>query len=416
MKEEKKRLWKRLKKTLKMAGLAALIFHAPTQIAYIGNDLYHKNRSSGIRNEFKQKFGFPILGWEDEIEKNQKNITILSDVIEREKMEKDFYLKSLRIESSNYLKKNLLGQIASIVAEPASGQYFLGRIGLSHHANRDTLHHEIKHAKTFEIIRKNSEFLSKWKELAKDDRGESLYYNSGEWLCSYVKGLSSLVDKEKSNTERNRKLGFITDYARTWVYEDIAELCGEAEQNSDTFMNLVAGDSASKNEVITKKFNLAAEYGLVPMESIEYFGLRIAFRKTAVWHGYLDLSKTGSFMEGSSKFLKNHPQSVYTSDLRNIRAHIMLQGALSHDPKFKSEVAINELKAVLTSRYKDPSSYVCALSRLAKFYKSHLGDNINAGIYERAENLYWKRFENGDVEIASRGVNDFIVQEGIDLR
>ncbi len=58
------------------------------------------------REKFESQFGFPLLGWNEDVE-DEQSLRIVSKTIELEKITRDFKLESMRIESGNYLKKSL---------------------------------------------------------------------------------------------------------------------------------------------------------------------------------------------------------------------------------------------------------------------------------------------------------------------
>ncbi|MFC1698227.1 hypothetical protein ACFL1H_07850, partial [Nanoarchaeota archaeon] len=72
--------------------------------------------------------------------------------------------------------------------------------------------------------------------------------------------LNKLVKEEDHNDEENYKDGFITNYARKSIHEDIAELCEEAETRHYYFDNILIFDKNNDYNILKRKIKLAEEY------------------------------------------------------------------------------------------------------------------------------------------------------------
>jgi hypothetical protein len=415
MKKVKKKRFRKIRKGLKYGILAGLLLHAGSQLTYWANDIYHAIKPSTHRAKFEEQFGFPLKGWSGDIERDQQNVSMIADTIARERQGRDFRLESIRIRDRNYLKQPIWDQFDSIITIPSSGYYILDRIVLDDYVQKSTLHHECKHAKAYDIIAEHPEFLEKWKILARDKSGESLYLSEGEQICSRVRGLGSLVDGKKQIFSENEKLGFISNYARTNVHEDIAELCEAAETNSQSFKEFLFGGPEYRNDILAKKIALAQEYGLIPAEFTDFVKLEDMFLDSAVWHGYIDQEKAQPFMRESEEFLNKNPNSVYESQLRSSRAYVLSQGIHGY-PKPRNSVddVIREYRGVLTSEYKEGFVYAGALQKLSEIYNLELRDEKTSDIFVDAEREYWKRFKEGVVDLSRNGVNDFLTEKGIE--
>lgn len=415
IKEKIKNGLEKIKKGLKYGVLAGLLLHAGSQLSYFANNYYQSINPSANRSKFEEQFGFRLKGWSDDIEGNPKNLSIIGEIVERERKEKDFKLESIRIRDRNYFKKSGLDQFYYMFLKPSDGYYIGNRITLDEFVQRDTIHHEIKHAKVFDLIADRPEFLEKWKSLAKDENGKSLYLSEIEQICSRVRGLDSLVNRKNKIFTENEKLGFISDYARTNVHEDIAELCESAETHSQYLKKFILDNSGDKNEVIAKKVALAQEYGLIPVEFTDFLKLDDMFHDSNEWHGFIDFDKAQPFMKESEVFLKKYPNSVYKSEIKSNRAYALYQGAEALDPRNNIEDAIKEYKEVLTSDYHDLNSYVTALNKLTEIYRWKLNDEETSNVFKKAVSEFWNRFSGGNVELPRKGVNDFLLKEGISL-
>lgn len=416
---EKKKRFEKIRKSIKYGLLAGALLHAGTQVAYWANNIYHAINPSVYRAKFEEQFGFPLKGWSDDIEGNLQNVSIIANGIERERMSGGLDVASIRIKDENYFKQPMWDQFGSLFFNPAS--YCAGKwIVLCDYARRDTLHHECKHAKTWDIDKEHPEFLDRWRDLAKTESGESLYLSIGNQICSRVKGLDFLVNRIRETSSENRRLGFVSDYARTNVWEDIAEVGEAAETNPHALSELLFGEE--KENAIAKKIALAQAYKLIPAECTEFLELENMYSNCSGFHGSIDQEKAQSFMKASEEFFRRNPKSVYESELRSNRAYVFLHGMRGWpSPRNTIADAVKEYKKVLTTEYKDGVSYAAALTHLRELYYGWEGygleikDEETSKIFSEAEREYWNRFKNGAVDLSKRGVNDFLIKKGINL-
>lgn len=394
-------------KCLKIVTIPVILFHGATQIVYWGNDIINGLNPSEKRIEFKKEFGFPIRGWEKDIENQPKDISDMGIIFYQEKLEKPFDIGSVRIRSNHYLKKSIVQQIDDAVFSNL-GYYTYYGIVIDDLIFKSTISHEIKHAKTFDIIKKNPEFIEKWKELANDEYGNSLYFNNKEQMQVYM-GLEYLVNEDKIKEEENKKLGFVTNYARTNPYEDIAELGELAEMDVTSFIEWFGYKYEPKNEKIIAKVKLAQEYGIIPMEFSEYVMLENVLYDAVVgnelrWNS----KKADEFFDLSGKFLEKNKETTYQCELRNKRAWIIQH---RFDDEESVIAAISEYKLSVKAKYKDPVSYKNSLESLSKCYKI-LDCDEESKTYNDALKEYEKRYDKGDVLLGKRGVNDFLTSRG----
>src|SRR3989344_9144141 len=306
---------KRLKKALhkigkfmKIVSIPVILFHSTTQFVYWGNDIINGLNPSEKRVEFKKEFGFPIRGLENDIEEKPVDISDIGIVFYCEQVEKPFDIGSIRIRSDNYLKKSIVQQIDDAIFSNLCYYTYYG-IVIDDLILKSTISHEIKHAKTFDIIKNNPDFIKNWKELSNDGSGNSLYLNNKEQLQVYM-GLEYLVDEDRIKEEENRNIGFVTNYARTNVYEDIAELGELAETNVTKFIEWFGYQYEPKNEKIIAKVKLAQENGIIPKEFSEYVHLESILDDADVgdesnWNG----KKAEEFFDLSEEFLKENKET-----------------------------------------------------------------------------------------------------------
>ncbi|MDD5650397.1 MAG: hypothetical protein PHF86_08295 [Candidatus Nanoarchaeia archaeon] len=388
---------KKFKKILKIATIAGVLVFGRSQINHSLNDLYNYIHPSEIRTDFKKQFGFPIKGWYEDIEGNGKNISKIIQVIETEKQERNFSLNSIRIKTNNKDNQSLWDKLEEKIVNPV-GYYINNQIVLGENAEENVLHHEIKHAKTFDIMEQNPELLTEWKKLSLDQNGNSLYLSNLEQVYTYISGLESLIDERKKVSSENVKLGFIDNYARTNIFEDIAELSELVECKPKELMNLFYGDN--KNETIIKKIKLAQRYGLIPKDYTNYLELQYLISKNKL--------KTKEYFVLTDKFLKENPESIYESQIKLDRADLLLNEIKKKNSKTKIENAIDEYEYILNSRYKDLVVYPVALQRLESLYQIK-GNLEMSNLYRKAYKEYLIRLNNGDTSLPTNGVNDILM-------
>lgn len=390
------------KRILKNALKLILCFHLGTQANYC----YTGSRQTEQRLEFEERFGLEIQGFRDDVEGEEGNLSRLTQAVYKEKLEKDFDLKAIRISSENYLKRSILGQLEFIVirGEAYDGinypfdNLFLKRIYLSHDFASSTAHHEIKHAKTDHVLKQHQEFKEKWINLAKDENGNSLYSGYGSWLFSKVRIVGSFVDSPSYDYEENERLGFLNSYSRLWFYEDIAEI-GEAAEEKFLVGRMIRLLYEDKNEIITAKVNLAQEYGLIPAEYSKYIKVQKDFKDHEMMGDSSD-----ALLEASDEFLSRHLGSVYEINLRNMRGNLL-------ERKGDLTAALWEYRKGLDAGYKDHYYYLEILSSIMGCY-TYLGESEKAALYEKAKEKYQRAWDDNDVKTVIFGVNDFLKDNG----
>ncbi len=359
----------------------------------------------------ESRYGLDIKDPEGLLKEFPKNISHLSSVLHRESMQKDFFLQSLSIPSIDDIPDHLKnsGGWASRDDAVHLKPYSVVRDSFVD----DTLAHEIKHIKSFQIERRNPQFLERWEKLAVKD-GEELY---GEEMF-----------------RNHHAKGFVTHYASTDKWEDLAEV-GEMEySNPDRLYRL-----AKNHPLIKERVKREQRINLIPENFMEYSRIeedldREAKRDISYLEAELEsknydvsvekgielLKQDGvsvekwtddihKFLEESKEFLEEHPDSVYETDLRTDRANILFDKGYPEQDEI--DRTIEEYKKGLKAEYKDPVMYSYILSRL--LYISEIRENERKfNIYKEALDLYEKRYSSGDTSISHRGVNDFLRKHG----
>jgi len=262
---------KNWKKIIKGIGIGVVCFHLATQVVNWTNDLKNAFFPSRERTTLKQEFNVAVSGWKADVEEGS-SLGLLADVAYREQLLGELELK-VSIPSRNYFKKSLFQQIRYLFM-PSNASYDTVTKGITVEQNiiisSRALSHEAKHQRTFYIRERHPELIERWKAFATDENGKTLYYSPLRGFLAKFRGINRLV-RGKETLEENNKFGFITKYARTNVYEDIAELCAEADELG-CFPNPVAHslfNPEQKNDRIIGKIKLAKEYKLIPAEFSE---------------------------------------------------------------------------------------------------------------------------------------------------
>ena len=421
-KNGKKGLLSRLKLFSKGIARGLMLVHIGTQIHYTADRVLNELNPSQQRIEFRQEFGFPIRGYREDIENPELRLSNIIQVLNRERAERPFNLTSINVSSSNYLKRPAWHQFFDIVSTGFSAYFnpFTDSIVLER-TDCETITHEIKHTKTFEIIKKHPELLEKWRALSCDSNGNSMYLSIVKGICLRFRCLEKLVDDENKSDRENERLGFISNYAKTNVYEDIGELCAEASVESTRyqFRDLLDESSKEYSPRIAAKIRLAEEYGLIPEDFSDF--IRLGKEYSECWYhgghggGYIgDKDKAKKYLEASERFLRDNPETIYEIAIRSDRGY-MLQRSLGYDDtikKEKLELAIEEYKLGLNAGFKEPFKYLHILRNLAECY-SQLRDQEKRALYNDAYEDFIARIRSGNVKLIVNGMNDYLTSRGL---
>ncbi|MBI3333954.1 hypothetical protein HYZ97_00510 [Candidatus Pacearchaeota archaeon] len=411
-----KAFWKKARKPVKAAGAGLLALHLGTQAAYWFNDAWHTARPSKARIEFQQAFDIPLRGWSADIEDNEYSVASLGEVFHRRSCDKKHALgvSSFRIESPSYLKKSLVQQ-AGAVFIPHLG-YFMPLVNAAHadaRAGSTTQYHEINHGEVLALIRKHPEFEEKWRALAVDASGESLYRNPLAQVLSRIRGLQKLVPKEQRSSYELIKLGFISEYAQTSFLEDVAELCAEANDSSHLFaLNYFRQNDSAKNKRIQDKVRLAEAYGLVPAGISEYADLMSHYNASFAPFEFSGraVSKE-TFIDASDAFLKKHPRTSLEIVIRNSRLRIM-QELHKQREKYVREDVLEEYQRLFACPFKERENYAWALDMFREFWQFE-DEPFRAEVCSDALRLFYAYIKNKDVNLSRNGVNYFLEEKGL---
>jgi hypothetical protein len=412
-----------IKKPTLALGLAFFTVVCASQINFRVRDIKNNLSDSEIREEFKEEFGFPILGFKEEIEDHPKRISKIADVIHREQMIRPFELDFIRIRSDKFLHKPPLEQIVQSFTGDW-GQYYFNRVIIRHDDfGEGIVVHEIKHAKTFDAIHEGDGFLRQYQNISLDDNGKSVYLNPLEMICVYVPSLRFFI-ADKYDINENLGLGLLSNYARTNILEDIAVIATSAERETDR--NIYARrniynfsiwliDVEWKNERIVDRITVLEDHHIISPEFTQYVELETNLPRIFSHYKNYDDDLALQFLGESEQFLKDNPSTIYGSKIHYQRAIVLGEFYPEiYDWGYDYDSILNECMATLTSEYKDPEAYTKTLRYLGDAYQL-LGLEEKSSIFIRAGFLYQQRREEGNLNLVTIGVNDFLDENGIDF-
>ncbi len=402
----------RAKKFLKRAGLGTLAgiigLHLATQTRHGIEEAYNSMYPSPQRVAFEERFDVPIHGSRSNLEGNDKYFFMIADVLARERAIGDIPLDEITIRDSNYLNLGLLDQWRRLIFRPISGKYCDDRITLLDNVSHQTVHHELAHARMFDILEDHPELLKRWSAIAVDENGETQYMDPRSRFMRRFRVLASFVSEEP----RAEHDGFVSNYARTNILEDIAELCAEAAMSPQFVTGQILSDNP--DERLARKVALAQEYGLIPPEFMEFAGLERYYQSCFLGASMLfDQNKSLQYLEFSREFLSLNPDSVYASEVLVNRALFMYNRALSRHLPCTVADAINEYYAALDTAYASPMMCLVVLDRLHDIFAYH--DPEHADAFRLAYDEYARRMEAGDVTLTGQSTMGILRDYGVDI-
>jgi len=224
---------RKLKMPTKLLLEGILALHVGTTAAFYTNDLVTSLNPSPVRKEFQQRFGFPLKGWEWDIEQNPGNVAMITKVVDQELRENPVPLKYVRIETNNYLFKHPFEQFEILITHGNKGYYVFDRVVVKNPVDPFVLRHEIKHAKVFDLMDHDFFFKDRWELYTVDDHGKSLYANPFMGFLSELRVVSAFVRRKDVDADILKRSGFISEYATANVQEDIPDLAATVSESVD---------------------------------------------------------------------------------------------------------------------------------------------------------------------------------------
>jgi hypothetical protein len=411
MREAWDKIKKGIRNTLLIAGGALVLYHGASQVKYAAKHIEDEMNQSQEKVQFEKATGIKITGHMEKI--SSQELFNIAEAIKRAGVT-DKELDKIVMESENYFDKTFIGQLSSTVFSGYDG-YFnpLTDNILLQKGDYALFIHELMHAKTF-AVPKLPQLLRDWSKISVDEKGESLYktpWNAAfplAWVYSRLR-----TSKDSTNGVDLDKLGFVSNYSRRDVIEDIAELCTQITLHPESMWEYLKAD-----DKVAKKINLVFKYGIISQIQKDYMELSAQFKEYAdfedTWNfkgDYYQIrdSLRNSFLDKSEEFIRKHGNSQYTPDayvLRGLaKAHRVYRGASyseSSEPEFK--------KALLGPVSSE--GYMLALFHLGTLYEAKYGLYGDKNPYAVAKNEYFRRRDNSDFRVLTIGVNDILEQKG----
>mgnify|MGYP005623720569 CR=1 FL=1 len=408
-----------LGKGLYWGSSLGLAFYLGSQTPNFVTDQYLARFPSEERKEFEEfTGGTKLFGKTEDVEGQKRGLFFTAEVIYKEQIVRDFELDAVRVYSDDFWKNPILEQLRSIKEIQVGGMAWGDKIGL-YGFGKPTIHHEIKHVKTNDITKEDPDFLDKWAALATGEDGNSMYMDKRESKNYFARGErgENIRDNNwpKDKLEEN---GFISGYARKNVLEDIAETCEQVEIASSLLSSslwekrIINPDT--KNKRFIAKIELAQEYSLIPKDFTEWVELKNFYDGLWGYNGYYGRNGIreeviDSFIIKAEEFLEKNPDSYYEGTvLWHIGDTLLEKGWTDEN---KREAAIAFTRSLSAKNKRDYFYSLTALERI--YYRDQKFEK--AEIIREAITEYHKREDEGDYSIITNGVNDFLVDNGIEL-
>jgi len=259
----------------------------------------------------------------------ESDLAVLNKALREESINGDFNIRGVeyvlpRGKNDAYTNLYFGGSWRRVaaVANPLTKRIVL-RSGVS----EETVVHEIKHHKHFAAMKKDSEFMDEWNRLVYDENGKSMYLSKLEQFCYYLPEKVPCVDySDKMDLEENRRLGFPTNYARLNAYEHIAELASEVEVDHQKALELI-----KINPKYAGMLQLLEDSGIISEGLVDYermfFDRHYDFSTRREEFPYVsseEIRKANDdyFLDLSSEFIQEHPNSPLVLDLRERRGDL----------------------------------------------------------------------------------------------
>lgn len=415
--------------------LAATAFFLATNIAYQTYKSVNELFRSEAEKIIEDKYHMNIM-YTGPMDIRNKYLFNIADVLNKESRISSLNVREIDVLSNNILLMPFYQQMHKILLGGCSGQYntIFDKIDLFT-GYMDIITHEITHAKEDSLSDKHPEFAAQWLELSNDSSGNSLYNTFWSYLSRRLMIINKFnVDTSDYDemTKKNLDLGFISNYARTNMSEDIAELCEEILHNPIRVYN------SRSNEVLMKKVKLAENYGIIPKEFTEYMKIVYEDFDSKQRYKYVMMSserKAHDFaiysINNLEEFITKHPQSIYVPEAR-VNKVVWYEYMNYHAGENTLEQIKEECLKILKSDYKPSEYYYNALCGMMYYHADDKSKYFEAPIIDfqdiqyvgnmtqkermfldAAIQYYSGYDEREDIRIIYNGVNDILEKLGL---
>ncbi|HYD02732.1 MAG TPA: hypothetical protein VEC16_00380 [Alphaproteobacteria bacterium] len=397
VKETIKKAWRDY---LKIPTYIVLAYHLAGEAKFLYDYSTYKDERL---EKFKEYSGIEIYAKKESMS-NSEMMDLLRVIKTMDATSND--IDEIIVENEGYFSKSFMGKFLSWGEKSGQANPITGTMTIVNKLNIEGYIHEITHSKTF-ASEKEEELLEEWKKLATDSSGNSRYVSFGKMIKAYC-GLA----KKPSKDPKLDSLGFPTTYARTNVYEHIAEFVQE-EQNK-IFYSYATNFKDLSNEIYEREMDVAIKYSLMPKETREGYELKAEYKN---WADHMHEYRQGDYFKKqylikSEKFLENYPNSPFAINIIIDRAMVLSNTSDIKTTIWKKE-SEKELQRAL--KYTSHPAYIEVLRKLDQI-SSHLYSGQSYRYdnpYTKAIKEYTKRVENFDTKLLDIGVNDKLQELGV---
>ncbi|MCA9478063.1 MAG: hypothetical protein KC535_02870 [Nanoarchaeota archaeon] len=351
-----------------------------------GNIIFNDLFPSQQRKDFKKEFGFDLHGWRKDIEEQPTNLRTLVLSLQKERLIKPFSnMKEARIVPREFWKQSLWEKIPFHFV---TGQYFSGNLLLL--PNKVLTFHQVFHELSHEKYNYSTldYFAQGWPATDNNlTRPDFMKYFEHYIISEYI--LHKLDSKESQQWLEETGFSFVSKYATTSFYEDVAETAKTALSDPLLIGKLVREQPESD---LSKKYEILVKDSLVSGDLVD-LSLTMKLYDASLVQKVRDLetgAATGispqheylrTFFVKAKSFLIENPQSVYTGTIATL-------AGLAYEKMCLEDAAITYYHLALEAPYKDAEYYALALKRLGV-----LEDESYTEAYQR----YVEGYEAADI-------------------
>jgi hypothetical protein len=351
---------------------------------------YHL-RGTEMRAHFESRFGVKWSGWKKDVEENPKFVHDISEAFEKEWIGKPFVIRNLRVVPKEFYKRDILEWADTLVNSEVAGRADKNHPGFGKyavwippHVIASTVHHEVKHLRTYAALEKYPKMREEWEALSKRADGSSEYLGE-DWNKVSYRFENELLQK-----------GFVSSYARKNFLEDVAAF-GEIIETEPDFIRSQLFSFSPPNRILFEKLSLAQKYGIVSPETYEYLHLTHRFIEEVMQPNFRNATATKNLLR---RFIVRHPRSVYAPEVLKSMLEYERVGGVELTP-----VGMRIAQEILKWPHNE-DAYRFGLRELTRVHEQRKTPRWHYWKY--ASKLFDNRLKEGDYLLPYRGVNDFL--------
>ncbi|MBN1792111.1 hypothetical protein JW826_00280 [Candidatus Woesearchaeota archaeon] len=400
------------------ATATALPFTPMASVSVIG---FYQQKASMQRKAFEEKTGILISGLPSEVEGKAYKLTELADVIAKEQREMRFDLARIEMDTPNPLLKSpsslykwltsgnlrILNTNGYLIYE--TNPVFRNVMGLlidPPGAFRNASHHEIKHRKLEILLREHPELKvrARWEAILREGHRSPIYMSPEEQERFNSRASTAFQRNPNLRRDSDAEQDRIFEYSRANFQESVACLTSLAEMtHTDPRYVLRSMEKEPKLEEI---FALADELKLIPPRTLAY--LELARHEEKIGKSWQD---DQAYLIESLQFLNNDRDTPYETRIRLNRGTCLKNLGFASGNIQWFWNAEDEYKQGLKTA-NDLHSYGKILEAMSDMY-ARTGMPRLAKTLSDAKKEYDKRYDAGNPDLATRGVNDTLKAKNI---